>query len=427
METSDPRLPGGNAPIVAALSRARRVTVLTGAGVSAASGVPTFRGADGLWKHVRVEELATPQAFARDPRTVWEWYDWRRRLIAACRPNAAHHVLADWSLRFPGFRLITQNVDGLHERAGTAGVVRLHGSIWDVGCWRGCASAAHRWRDDTTPFPALPPPCPHCGGPLRPGVVWFGETLDPDDMAASLAATACDVFLTIGTSALVYPAAGLVEHARRHGAVTIEVNPDATAASPIVDIPLAAPAETALPAIDSGLGPHPLVLETPRLRLRPALPRDTADMHALWTEPEVRRFLWDDTVIPLETAAGVTRASAADFAARGFGLWSVRVRGDAGSIAGFCGLRTEGVGSEPELLFGLRPAFWRQGIAREAAKAVLAYAFGTLALPRITAATDVPNDRSARTLSALGMTLERRGDHNGRDMLFYGAESEGKR
>ena len=115
--------------LVAALNGARRVTVLTGAGVSAASGVPTFRGADGLWKRFRVEELATPQAFARDPNLVWEWYDWRRQLIAACSPNAAHHVLADWSVRFPEFTLITQNVDGLHERAGTAGVLRLHGSI----------------------------------------------------------------------------------------------------------------------------------------------------------------------------------------------------------------------------------------------------------------------------------------------------------
>jgi len=119
--------------LVDALTGARRVTVMTGAGVSAASGVPTFRGADGLWKHFRVEELATPDAFARDPRLVWEWYNWRRQLIGACEPNAAHHVLADWSLRFPQFALITQNVDGLHERAGTARVLRLHGSIWDVG------------------------------------------------------------------------------------------------------------------------------------------------------------------------------------------------------------------------------------------------------------------------------------------------------
>ena len=212
---------------------------MTGAGVSAASGVPTFRGADGLWKHFRVEELATPDAFARDPGLVWEWYDWRRQLIGACEPNAAHHVLADWSLRFPQFALITQNVDGLHERAGTARVLRLHGSIWDVGCWRNCAASPHRWRDHTTPFPVLPPPCPHCGGPLRPGVVWFGETLDAEVMDASLAATDCDVFFTVGTSSVVYPAAGLVDYARRGGALTVEINPDSTPASGGVDVAVA--------------------------------------------------------------------------------------------------------------------------------------------------------------------------------------------
>jgi NAD-dependent deacetylase len=405
-----------------ALTAASRVTVMTGAGVSAASGVPTFRGADGLWKHFRVEELATPEAFARDPRVVWEWYDWRRRLIAACEPNPAHHVLADWSLRFPSFTLITQNVDGLHERAGTARVLRLHGSIWDVGCWRQCAASPHRWRDDTVPLPAVPPECPHCGGPLRPGVVWFGEMLDPSVMDASLAATECDVFFTIGTSAQVYPAAGLVDHARRHGALTVEINPDTTAASSVVDIPLTAAAEAALPALDAQLGAHPLVLETARLRLHPVLPRDTGAIHRIWTDPDVRRFLWDDVVIAPETASEVTKASAADFAARRFGLWTIRRRGDEPAIAGFCGLRSEGIGTGPELLFGLLPGFWGQGLAREAAQAVLAYGFGALDLPRIVAATDAPNERSARTLAALGMTLERRGDHHGLDTLFYGVD-----
>lgn len=239
--------------LAAALTPDARITVITGAGVSAASGVPTFRGADGLWKNSRVEDLATPEAFARDPRTVWEWYDWRRTLIAGCQPNAAHHVLASWSLRFPRFTLITQNVDGLHERAGTAGVLRLHGSIWEVGCWNECAVAPHRWRDDTVPFPALPPPCPHCGGPLRPGVVWFGEVLDADVVDCCLKATRCDVFLTIGTSAVVYPAAGLLDHARRHGAITVEINPEATLATSGVDIVVARAAEVALPEIEDRL------------------------------------------------------------------------------------------------------------------------------------------------------------------------------
>jgi NAD-dependent deacetylase len=232
-----------------ALTPDARITVLTGAGVSAASGVPTFRGSTGLWRTFRAEDLATPEAFAQDPRTVWEWYDWRRQLIARCVPNRAHEVLASWSRRFPGFTLITQNVDGLHERAGTDRVLRMHGSIWDVSCWNGCAAAPPRWRDGTVPFPVLPPTCAHCGGPLRPGVVWFGEPLDADVVDACLDATRCDVFFTIGTSALVYPAAGLLDHARRHGAVTVEVNPESTPASTDVDIAIAQPAELALPLI----------------------------------------------------------------------------------------------------------------------------------------------------------------------------------
>jgi NAD-dependent deacetylase len=235
------------------LTPGARITVMTGAGVSAASGVPTFRGSTGLWKNFRAEDLATPEAFTREPRTVWEWYDWRRQLIARCTPNTAHEVLATWSRRFPGFTLITQNVDGLHERAGTARVLRMHGSIWDVGCWNECSASAHRWRDETVPFQTVPPTCPHCRGPLRPGVVWFGEALDADVVDACLEATRCDVFLTIGTSAVVYPAAGLVDHARRHGAVTVEINPESTPASGGVDIVIAQPAELALPVIDRRL------------------------------------------------------------------------------------------------------------------------------------------------------------------------------
>lgn len=391
---------------------------MTGAGVSAASGVPTFRGADGLWNRVRVEDLATPAAFERNPGMVWEWYDWRRRAIAACEPNPAHHVLASWALRFPHFTLITQNVDGLHERAGSHDALRLHGSIWDVGCWRGCAGAPHRWRDETVPFVELPPPCPHCGGPLRPGVVWFGELLDADVFERCADACRCDVFITVGTSAVVYPAAGLVDHARRLGAVTVEVNPESTPASAGVDVVLADRAETALDALDGALGPHPLTLTSPRLRLDPVLPRATGAMHALWTDPEVRRFLWDDQVIPHSTAAAATLASARDFAVHRFGLWSLHVPGTPGPI-GFCGLRSEGVGASPELLFGLRPEHWGRGLAQEASRAVLAYAFDRLHLPRVIAATDAPNLRSARTLSALGMRLERRGEHHGLDTLFF--------
>ena len=223
--------------------------MLTGAGVSAASGVPTFRGADGLWKDFKPETLATPQAFARDPKLVWEWYDWRRQKIAACRPNAAHQVLAEWGRRFPRFTLITQNVDGLHESASTGAdaIVRLHGSIWEVQCWRNCAASPPRWRDDTRSFTEIPPRCPHCGDLIRPGVVWFGESLDPAIVDRAEAAADCDVFMTVGTSAVVYPAAGLIDIARRRGAYTVEINPEPTPAT--VDLALRGGAEDILPAI----------------------------------------------------------------------------------------------------------------------------------------------------------------------------------
>ena len=226
---------------------------MTGAGVSAASGVPTFRGENGLWKRHRPEELATPEAFERAPTLVWEWYDWRRRLIAACEPNRAHTVLAEWSRRYPAFTLITQNVDGLHERAGTLDVVRFHGSIWDVRCWHECASSPAHWRDDSVPLSTIPPTCPHCARPLRPSVVWFGEGIDPVVIARSEQATRCDLFLTIGTSSLVYPAAALGQQARRHGAFTVEINPDATPLSSGIDLILRGRAEEVLETVERQL------------------------------------------------------------------------------------------------------------------------------------------------------------------------------
>jgi NAD-dependent deacetylase len=227
------------------LRDARRVTVLTGAGVSAASGVPTFRGPAGLWRNYRPEDLATPQAFQRDPLLVWEWYDWRRTLIARCRPNAAHDTLARWSQR-DGFTLITQNVDGLHELAGTRAVIRFHGSIWEVRCTK-CGTTRE---DRTAPLERLPPTCPACGSLERPGVVWFGETIDPSVLERCERALRCDLFLSVGTSSVVYPAAGLVHAARRHGAFTVEVNPVATEATGEVDLAIAGAAESVLPAAD---------------------------------------------------------------------------------------------------------------------------------------------------------------------------------
>ena len=234
--------------VAARLAGARRVTVLTGAGVSAASGVPTFRGQGGLWRQFRAEDLATPAAFGRDPALVWEWYDWRRSLVADCEPNRAHHVLAAWSHRLTAFELVTQNVDGLHERAGTANLTRLHGSIWTLRCRDGCGAAP--WQDVSVPLSPLPPLCPLCGGLARPGVVWFGEALDPRDLARAERACRCDVFMVVGTSALVHPAAGLSQVARSQGAFLVEINPEATPVTDLVDVSLRGPAETVLGDLD---------------------------------------------------------------------------------------------------------------------------------------------------------------------------------
>lgn len=232
------------------LKSSPRITVLTGAGVSAASGVPTFRGPEGIWRTYRPEKLATADAFRADPRLVWEWYNWRREVLAAKKPNRAHEVIAAWSHRYSGFTLITQNVDGLHERAGTQRVIRFHGSMWEVLCWDRCPSAPPRWRNETIPFPELPPKCPHCGGLLRPGVVWFGEGIDPDVLEKSVNALDCDIFFTIGTSSVVYPAASLVHEAKRRGAFTVELNVEATRASDQLDLALQGPAEELLDHIE---------------------------------------------------------------------------------------------------------------------------------------------------------------------------------
>jgi len=226
------------------LHATRRITVITGAGVSAASGVPTFRGPGGLWRNRQATQLATPEAFLQDPALVWEWYEWRRSVIAKCEPNAAHRVIANWS-QAPGFTLVTQNVDGLHERAGTRNVVRYHGSIWTLQCSAGCG--AEDWEDLRVPLDPLPPRCRSCGALARPGVVWFGEAIPPAAARAAEAATSCDLFLSIGTSSVVYPAAGLVAGARSRGAFTVEINPETTGAA--VDIAIPMGAEIALPLI----------------------------------------------------------------------------------------------------------------------------------------------------------------------------------
>lgn len=209
------------------LSRARSVAVLTGAGVSADSGVPTFRGQDGLWRDFRAEELATPQAFEKDPKLVWEWYGWRRQVLAEKAPNAAHQVIAGLEGRITDFWLVTQNVDGLHEAAGSRKLSELHGNIWKVRCTI-CGKVSE---DKRVPLPALPR-CKPCNGLLRPHIVWFGESLDQAVMdRAAKACSACEVLLVVGTSGMVFPAAALIPLARSKGAFVVSVNVDPAAAS----------------------------------------------------------------------------------------------------------------------------------------------------------------------------------------------------
>ena len=219
--------------------------MLTGAGVSRESGIPTFRGAGGLWKSFRAEDLATPRAFSRDPKLVWEWYDWRRSLIAASKPNQGHIALAELESRTPNFTLITQNVDDLHERAGSRNILHVHGSIWKVRCLK-CTGES---LDVRAPLPEIPPRC-ECGGMLRPGVVWFGESLPSDVWTqAERAARQAEVFLVVGTSAVVYPAAGLIHHAQAAGATVIEVNIQPSGISHEPDAYLEGPSGELLPQL----------------------------------------------------------------------------------------------------------------------------------------------------------------------------------
>jgi NAD-dependent deacetylase len=234
-----------------ALGAATRVVALTGAGVSAESGVPTFRDAQtGLWSRYRPEDLATPEAFERDPALVWNWYLWRRSLVAEVDPNPAHEALAALERRLPGFHLVTQNVDGLHRRAGSERLLELHGDLF-----RTCCSAE---RSEVSSWPetgAAPPRCPRCGAPLRPDVVWFGEMLPERLLARAFELSAgCEVFLSIGTSALVQPAASLPRAALKAGATVVEINPQETPLSARASFVLRGTAGELLPALCAAAG-----------------------------------------------------------------------------------------------------------------------------------------------------------------------------
>ena len=212
------------AAVIESLRQARHVLVLTGSGASAESGVPTFRDAQtGLWEQFNPMDLATPEAFLEDPALIWRWYRWRRELVAQAEPNPGHFAIAQLARIVPKLTLITQNVDGLHQRAGSTGVVEFHGNLFTDRCFSEGIVVTDG--DDAVPIPI----CSACGGMLRPGVVWFGEAIPTEALnAATSAAGNCDVFLSIGTSSVVWPAAGLAESAKANGATVIEINLDTT-------------------------------------------------------------------------------------------------------------------------------------------------------------------------------------------------------
>jgi NAD-dependent deacetylase len=236
---------GFSTSVITAFDPAKKIVVLTGAGISAESGVPTFRGEDGLWRRYRTEELATPAAFEANPKLVWEWYDWRRGIIGRATPNAGHLAIAEMEQIFPRFFLITQNVDGLHRRAGSTRLIEIHGNLWQVRCVR-----EGQVREDLRyPLPKIPPRC-ECGALLRPHVVWFGESLDQGYLAQAYSAIeACDLLLVVGTSAVVQPVASFPFMAKQRGAIVVEVNIDPTPLSSSADASLLGKAGEILPAL----------------------------------------------------------------------------------------------------------------------------------------------------------------------------------
>ncbi len=245
----NPNNPGDNSISLVRekLQAADRIVILTGAGISAESGVPTFRGEGGWWRNYPAMELATPEAFARDPRLVWEFYNYRRELISKLSPNPAHISLAGLESRKEQVTILTQNIDGFHQAAGSRNILELHGNIWRVRCLR----CGVRQENRTIPIPA-PPSCNICGGMLRPDVVWFGENLEEAVLRTAWELLeSCDLLLVIGTSGVVQPAASMVMHAKHHGAFTVEINLEPTPHSQTVDIQLLGKAGEILPLLAS--------------------------------------------------------------------------------------------------------------------------------------------------------------------------------
>lgn len=218
--------------LITRLRAARKISVLTGAGISAESGVPTFRDAQtGIWANFDPEELATPEAFRRNPERIWSWYQSRRESMTQVQPNPGHYALAQWEMRVASFSIATQNIDGLHRRAGSRTVYEIHGNIHRTKCFKENV-IVDSWTDDGS----IPPKCPRCGGWLRPDVVWFGEMLPASEMEkAQDDALNCDVYLSVGTSAIVYPAAGLPVMAKQAGKTLVEINPEETPLTASVD------------------------------------------------------------------------------------------------------------------------------------------------------------------------------------------------
>jgi NAD-dependent deacetylase len=247
-------MPAFPSELLDSLAAARHLLVFTGAGVSAESGIPTFRDAmSGLWSRFDAAELATPDAFRRDPALVWGWYEWRRMKVLQAQPNPAHEAIAQLARRLPALTLVTQNVDDLHERAGSQVAARLHGSLHRPRCFA-CDTPAHF--DPGSPAVADagarvdPPRCPDCGGPIRPGVVWFGESLPEADWGAAMAGLeAADMVISVGTSSLVFPAAEIPAWAARAGLPVVQINPQPTRLDELARFNLAGPAGAVLPAL----------------------------------------------------------------------------------------------------------------------------------------------------------------------------------